>query len=113
MNNKGIVFLILIYLFLYILNYLTPMSFGDDYVYSFIWQGHSLYLPLTDDALRISTWHDLLISQLSHYLTWSGRTVNHTLAQIFLWAGKDVFNFFNAFAAQVFPSNNNIYVYTV
>lgn len=101
MKSKGIVVFICIYLFLYGLNYLTPMSFGDDYVYSFIWQGHSLYLPLTDDASRISSWHDLFISQLSHYLTWSGRTVNHTLAQFFLWAGKDVFNFFNAFAGTI------------
>ena len=72
------------------------MAFGDDYVYSFIWQGHSEFEPLTETAARVSSLHDLFVSQLSHYLTWSGRTVSHTIAQFFLWMGKDVFNYFNA-----------------
>lgn len=86
-----------IYLFLYILNYLTPMAFGDDYLYSFVWQGKSMFSPLTEDAVRVSTWNDLLVSQVSHYLTWGGRTVAHVLDQFFLWVGKDIFNYLNAF----------------
>lgn len=74
------------------------MYFGDDYVYSFIWEGHSLYEPLSEKPIRISSWNDLLSSQWLHYFTWSGRTVNHTLAQFFLWKGKSVFNVFNALA---------------
>ncbi len=97
MKNKGIGLFFIIYVFLYILNYLTPMGFGDDYLYSFVWQGKPEFIPLTADAVRVSSWHDLLVSQWSHYFTWSGRTVNHTLAQFFLWMGKGVFNFFNAF----------------
>lgn len=97
MQKKIIVLIVVIFLFFYILNFLTPLSFGDDYVYSFIWQGQSEYEPLSEDAVRISSLRDLFVSQWSHYFTWSGRTVNHTLAQVFLWAGKDVFNFFNAF----------------
>ncbi len=96
MNKKLFMILVGIFLFFYSLNYLTPLSFGDDYVYSFIWQGHSEYEPLTEDAVRISSWHDLFVSQWLHYFTWSGRTVNHTLAQFFLWVGKDIFNIFNA-----------------
>ena len=74
------------------------MYFGDDYVYSFIWEGHSLYEPLSNNAVRISSWKDLFDSQWLHYHTWSGRTVNHTLAQFFLWKGKSVFNLCNALA---------------
>lgn len=96
MNKKTALLLIGIYLFFYILNYLTPMSFGDDYVYSFIWQGHSEFEPLTETAARVSSLHDLFVSQLSHYFTWSGRTFSHTIAQFFLWMGKEVFNYFNA-----------------
>ena len=73
------------------------MAFGDDYLYSFIWQGKPMYEPLSENAIRIASWHDLFISQWSHYFTWSGRTVNHTIAQFFLWMGKDIFNVFNAF----------------
>ena len=96
MNKKAIIAVICIYVFFYILNYLTPMSFGDDYVYSFVWQGHSEYEPLTETAKRVSSLQDLLISQWSHYLTWSGRSVSHTIAQFFLWMGKDIFNIFNS-----------------
>jgi len=84
------------FLFFYILNYLTPLSFGDDYLYCFVWQGNSEFDPLTENAVRVSSLRDLFISQYSHYFTWSGRTVSHILVQLFLWAGKDIFNIFNA-----------------
>ena len=93
--KRGICF-ISVFLFYYFLNIITPMSFGDDYVYSFIWEGHSLYEPLSENAIRISSWKDLFTSQVLHYFTWSGRIVNHTLAQFFLWSGKDIFNVCNA-----------------
>lgn len=96
-NIQKILFIVFLYIFLYSLNYLMPMGFGDDYLYSFIWQGNPEFVPLTDNAIRVSSWYDLYISQLAHYLTWSGRTVNHTLAQLLLWIGKEVFNYFNAF----------------
>lgn len=97
MNKKVIFTTVCIFIFFYILNYLTPMAFGDDYVYSFVWQGHSEYEPLTETATRVSSLQDLLISQWSHYFTWSGRAVSHIIAQFFLWVGKPVFNIFNAF----------------
>ena len=75
------------------------MIFGDDYVYSFIWQGKSMAVPLGESATRISSLRELLMSQWSHYFTWNGRTVSHTLAQLFLWWGKDVFNIVNAVAS--------------
>lgn len=96
MNKKALMVFAGIYLFLYLLNYFTPMSFGDDYVYSFIWQGKAMSTPLPLDAARISSWHDLFISQWSHYFTWGGRTVAHCIIQFFLWMGKRTFNFINA-----------------
>ncbi len=101
MSKKNLFVLVGIYLFLYILNYLTPLGFGDDYLYSFVWQGKPMFVPLSEDAVRVSSLHDLFISQLSIYQTWSGRIVDHTIAQIFLWAGKDIFNFFNAFVGLI------------
>lgn len=84
------------FLFFFILNVLTPLSFGDDYVYSFIWEGHSIYEPLSENAIRVSSFKDLFTSQVLHYFTWSGRIVSHLLAQFFLWTGKSVFNVCNA-----------------
>lgn len=101
MNKKAVIAFVCIYIFMYILNYLHPMSFGDDYLYSFIWQGKPMSEPLSENAVRIASWHDIFISQWSHYFTWGGRTVAHVLAQFFLWMGKPVFNFFNAFISLV------------
>lgn len=95
-NKRGFLVLLGIYLFLYVLNWLTPLEFGDDYLYSFIWQGRAMNQPLSQNAIRISSFSDLLTSQYSHYLTWGGRSVAHTLAQFFLWKGKGTFNFVNA-----------------
>lgn len=97
MNKKSFLSFAGIYLFLYLLNYLQPMAFGDDYLYSFIWQGKAMNVPLDENAIRIASWHDIFVSQWSHYFTWGGRTVAHILVQFFLWMGKNVFNFCNAF----------------
>ena len=99
MNKKNILALTSIFFVFYYLNYFMPMIFGDDYVYAFIWQGKSMAVPLGENATRISSWRDLLMSQWIHYFTWNGRTVSHTLAQLFLWWGKDVFNIVNAVAS--------------
>ena len=88
-----------LFLFFYLLNYLMPMAFGDDYLYAFIWQGNPMFVPLTEDAVRLSSLGDLLESQQSFYFTWSGRVINNTLAQLFAWAGKGVFNICNAIVA--------------
>ena len=90
-----------IFVFLYILNYLHPLSFGDDYLYSFIWQGQPMNVPLSETAERVSSWKDIFASQRSHYFTWGGRTVAHILAQFFLWMGKRTFDFFNAFISVI------------
>ena len=96
MNKKAIITFVCLFSIFYILNSLIPRAFGDDYLYAFVWQGHSMFTPLTEDAVRISSLKDIVVSQWSHYLTWSGRAVSHTLIQFFLWLGKPVFNIFNA-----------------
>ncbi len=98
MNKRQWMLLIVAFMFFYILNYLMPMAFGDDYLYAFLWQGNPMYVPLTEDAVKITSFKDLLTSQIAFYYTWSGRVVNNTLSQLFVWAGKDIFNIFNAIA---------------
>ena len=99
MKNKSIIFFLFFYLFFYINNYLHPMSFGDDYLYAFIWEGNPMFVPLSENAVRVSSLSDLVKSQWLLYMTWGGRVVGQTLTQFFIWLGKDVFNFFNALAS--------------
>ena len=99
MNKKTALVFTGIFLFLFVFNWFSPLSFGDDYVYSFIWTGQSLYEPLPESARRVASWGDLLDSQWLHYFTWSGRTVAHFLAQFFLWKGKTTFNVINTFVS--------------
>lgn len=94
--KKSVIIIIFIYLFLFVINYLTPMSTGDDCLYAFIWQGHSMFTPLSEDAVRVASLYDLLISQCSLYLTWGGRVIGQTLVQLFAWQGKGLFNALNA-----------------
>ncbi len=98
MNKRVCLIIAAAFLFFYILNLLMPLAFGDDYLYAFIWQGNPMNVPLTEDAVKVTSFGDLLLSQISFYYTWSGRVVNNTLSQLFVWAGKGIFNIFNAFA---------------
>lgn len=96
MSKKVWAVLILIFLIIFGLNALTPLMYGDDYVYSFIWTGQSIYLPLPETVERISGFSDIFVSQWKHYFTWGGRAPAHLLAQLFLWQDKQLFNFFNS-----------------
>ena len=96
MNKRIGILLVGSFLFFYILNWLMPLAFGDDYLYAFVWQGNPMHIPLTEDAVRVASMRDLITSQYCHYFTWSGRIVSHILIQLFLWAGKNTFNVFNA-----------------
>jgi len=93
---KKLCYFAVVFCFFYSLNVLTPICFGDDYVYSFVWEGHSMFIPMSEQVQRLSSFHDLFVSQWSHYFTGNGRAVSHTIAQFFLWMGKDIFNIFNA-----------------
>lgn len=101
MKNRGIILIFFIFLFFYLHNYLHPMSFGDDYLYAFIWTGQPMAAPLPEDAVRVSSWNDLFKSQWLLYFTWGGRLVGQSLTQFFVWLGKDIFNFFNALVSTI------------
>lgn len=70
----------------YGLNYYTPL-FADDYSYSFSFLSGE----------RITSVSQIVSSQIGHYQNTNGRSVTHTLAQLFLLAGDRVFNFVNVF----------------
>lgn len=107
MNKKTFATFFSVFVFLYALNYLTPLTFGDDCLYGFIWQGNSMFVPLREDAVRVSSWQDLIVSQWSLYFTWGGRMVGQFLTQFFVWVGKDVFNVINAFVGTIFVAELN------
>ena len=97
-NLQGISIFIFIYLFIYTANSMIPLCYGDDYLYSFVWQANQQFFePLPDSARRIESWGDCFESLWNHYFYHSGRVVNHLPLFFFLWQGKEYFNFFNAF----------------
>ena len=78
-------------------NLLIPLV-ADDYSYAFIWNGDgggNILYNISPDLHRINSFHDILLSQWSHYFTWGGRTVAHTLVQLFVWFGKPLFDIAN------------------
>ena len=98
MYVKSFLWLVLIYFLMYTLNCLMPLSPGDDYLYSFVWTGEqSFWDPLPKDAKLLSSWSDIFNSLYAHYFTHSGRTIIFFPIFFFLWQGKELFNFFNAF----------------
>lgn len=74
----------------YALNLLTCL-YADDYSYTYTF-------AVTEGKYRISNLYELFLSQRNHYLVMNGRTVVHTLAQLFLMWGKPVFNILNTIA---------------
>lgn len=82
----------LIFFVIFILNSFMVRSAGDDYVYSFMWEGHSMYEPLSADARRIASFQDIAVSSWSYFLTWGGRIVAQSMAMFFLWMPRGVFN---------------------
>lgn len=80
-----------------LMNLLLPM-FGDDYAYSFIWDGaqNGNFQNNVGKLYRVESFSDIIVSQISHYMTWGGRTVAHCFVQFFVWQGKLLFDIFNA-----------------
>ena len=71
--------------FIYLVNRTAP-KLADDYAFSFIWDGKSNgNLSYGRHRYkRVRSGRDLVRSQLSHYKSWSGRTVAETLNQLVL-----------------------------
>lgn len=73
-DRGGLILLGLIFVFIALCAYLTPL-FSNDYRY--------LMIEGTDERAR--TLYDIVISQYRHYFEWGGRTVNHVCAMLLLW----------------------------
>ncbi len=98
-NARAYLVLCMIFSCVFLLNCLTPLFYGDDYVYCFIWDGSSgwnIYEPLPEDARRVEGVADLVQSVSSYYMHWGGRLVGTALSQFFAWQGKELFNFCNS-----------------
>ena len=81
----------------YVRNRLMPL-YADDYAYSFIWDDKhcgNLLIPPDQPLKRVKSFRDVVRSQFSHYMTWGGRSVAHTLDQLLLMDGKRTFNYAN------------------
>ena len=86
----------IILLYMYFRNYFMPLAY-DDYVYAFVWNGTDFFNEMSTRS-RIASLNDIFISQWSHYFTWGGRVIAHSILQFFVWIGKDFFNIANTIA---------------
>ena len=85
---------LLLFVVVFAMNVLTPLSYGDDYAYAFTMTEPN-HLFNMDRPIR-NLW-DILLSQWNHWLSFNGRFTPHFLLQLFVGIlGKDVFNVFNA-----------------
>lgn len=75
---------------IYILNYYTPL-YADDYSY--------FYSFATGN--RITASKDIIYSQLAHYSNVNGRSIPHTIAQLYLLLGDSLFSVINSVAIVV------------
>ena len=91
-NQKVILLLGGIFFAMLSLHSLFGLCMGDDYVYSFLWEGHSIYEPISENARRIESFADIVASTWLYYLTWGGRLVAQGMAMFFLWMPKGVFD---------------------
>lgn len=85
-----------VFLLMWALNAMCYRFYGDDYLYSFVWEGHAMSVPLSEHARRIQGFGDIFYSLKLHYMTWGGRMVAHFFAMFFLWVGKGWFDVVNA-----------------
>ncbi len=99
-NPMGIAVLLLIFFFMYAANLLIPLCYGDDYLYSFVWEENQKFFePLPESARRLESWKDCFDSLWAHYFSHSGRVIIFIPVFFFLWQGTEYFDFFNAIIA--------------
>ncbi len=80
-----------------VLNFLTP-EYHDDYIYKFMFEGGSVNY---DHPIR--SLGDIVSSQLDHYHSVNGRSLVHTLVQLFTGLlGKPIFNILNIIMFGIF-----------
>lgn len=89
----SLLFVVIIFVVLYLMNIFTPESLQDDFIYKFV-RGKNDVVELCHPISSIS---DVFVSQYNHYFYHSGRYVPHFLLQLFDGIfGKDLFNLINA-----------------
>ena len=81
-DNKKFEYIILgiVFILVLIINFLTPLI-TDDFYYSMIGDKH------------ISSLKDIFDFQVAHYFGWGGRTIAHTIAQLFLLYPKSALTY--------------------
>lgn len=77
-NNRKILVLISAYVIMVVLNFLTPLI-ADDIEYMY----------------KTSSFSSILHDEYTQYMTWTGRSVVHIIARLFLLMPKTVFNLVN------------------
>lgn len=87
-------------------NIFLPLCY-DDYAYAFIWDGsHGGNLDAmqieNSQRERVQSFSDIFTSQYSHYMTWGGRIIGHSVAQFFIWIGKNYFDVANTLMMIIF-----------
>ena len=90
-NNKKIfiISVILVFILVFVLNHFTPLI-ADDYSYSFGLNG------------KINSIKDIIDYQVHHWQTWGGRSIAHSIAQLFLMLPKLTFNICNSLVYALF-----------
>lgn len=90
--------------YFFLRNIFMPLCY-DDYAYAFIWDGEhggNLDAMESGERQRVQSVGDIISSQFSHYMTWGGRIVGHSLAQFFIWTGKLSFDVANTVVLIIF-----------
>ena len=99
-------YLILFVGYFFARNIFMPLAY-DDYAYAFIWDGeHGGNLDAmqieNSQRERVQSFADIFTSQYSHYMTWGGRVIGHSIAQFFIWVGKNYFDVANTLMMIIF-----------
>ena len=97
MNRRGWIVLVLIFLFMFILNILTPL-YNEDYFGAFVWpQGVPNLGTLPEEAKRVSSFSDVLENCKVYYLSEGGRLPGGFIVGALFWnLEKTWFNPVNA-----------------
>ena len=95
--NSGLIILLMIFSFMYVLNTLTPLL-ADDYFSAFLWPEKVRLNDVSHEAVkRMASFKDIYEGIKGYYFTWGGRVPGGIPVSFFLWQGKEFFNPCNAF----------------
>ena len=97
MRNKSNIILALIFIFMLLLNIMTPML-NEDYFAAFVWPEGVINLGIIPETTKkISCLSDFFSNIKTYYLTEGGRVPGGIPGGFFSWHGKEFFNPLNSF----------------